>query len=580
MQSLYLKRCFEKFALGLLMVCLFVPSQAQATQTSTLPVTDTPQQDFSNHNPLLVRAGITSALEMGKLGNMSFRDAPGMKAFYESRGYEPIWTKKSFSKKQNKNIEPMLKIFENSWTHGLNPNHYNIDKIRELMSTAKGVQKFQLDLTISDAIIRYGKDISAMRVDPKKIGQRSRYWRQPLRGIDILDYVSNHDSKTTALENMSPRGKLYKKLQKELIQLYKTPKDKGRKTKVKIDKAIIPNTTKDAVLQVRRRMGFEADKNKDGHYYYDDQLAQAVMAFQKSHGLKPDGIVGVQTAKLMNITRQDKINQVLANLERLRWVEQNKPNRYIMVNVPSATLWAVENEKVVMEMPVVVGRPERPTNIFSTKVSGIRYNPTWTVPPTIKKDDYLPKLRQNPYYLSDRGIELKSGNQTIDPGLIDWKAKTWSEVNAMRMVQGPGSKNPLGRVRFLMDNPFNIYLHDTPTKHYFKRANRAQSSGCVRLERPIELADFVLGPNQGWSTEKRDKILKTGKLTEIYAQSPLPVYILYQTVWLGDREQIIYGADIYDHDRTLIKALSAIDGVATPSKDAQTKTANLTKDKK
>ena len=120
----YFKRCFEKFALALLMACLFVSSQAQATQTSTLPAADTPPQEFASHNPLLVRAGITSALEMGKLGSMSFRDAPGMKAFYESRGYEPIWTKKSFSKKSN--IEPMLEIFENSWTHGLNPNHYNI----------------------------------------------------------------------------------------------------------------------------------------------------------------------------------------------------------------------------------------------------------------------------------------------------------------------------------------------------------------------------------------------------------------------------------------------------------------------
>lgn len=275
----------------------------------------------------------------------------------------------------------------------------------------------------------------------------------------------------------------------------------------------------------------------------------------------------------MNLSNKKKLKQVLTNLERLRWVEQNKPNRYIMVNVPSATLWAVEGGEVKIEMPVVVGRPDRATNIFTTQVDGIRFNPTWTVPPTIKKDDYLPKLRKNPYYLSDRGIEIMKGNKTIDPGLIDWKNKTWSEVNAMRMVKGSGANNPLGVVRFLMNNPFNIYLHDTPNKKYFSRADRALSSGCVRLERPVELADFVLKNKEGWTQEKRKEILKAGKMRDIYMKEELPVYILYQTVWLGDNNQIIYGADIYGHDDTLMKALKEIDGIAQPVKEKSTQTA-------
>lgn len=156
------------------------------------------------------------------------------------------------------------------------------------------------------------------------------------------------------------------------------------------------------------------------------------------------------------------------------------------------------------------------------------------------------------------------GGQSIDPGTIDWQNKTWAEVNAMRMVQGSSNTNPLGRVRFLMNNPFNIYLHDTTTKSYFKRADRALSSGCIRLKKPIELSDFVLQPNADWSAEKRDAILKKGKMREVYAQEPLPVYILYQTVWLGARDQIIYGADIYGHDAKLLKALSQLDGMAKP----------------
>ncbi len=557
----------------IILIGLFCVSSIAAAQGKTLQ-SEIDQNSLSVESPTLISAGIMSALEGGSLNNLKFYDAPGMKAFYESRGSEPVWIQNSFF--GQKKTKAILSVLENSWTHGLNPNQYHTNEIRQLMDEAKGADRFQLDLVISDALVRYGRDMSAMRVNPKRIGQRSRYWRTPLRGIDILDYVAGSSDVKSAMQNMAPKGKLYKKLQEELNRLYQTPAtEKGESFKVNVKGLIRPGANNKAVLRIRNRMGYKAESAPQGAYYYDDELARAVMAFQKSHSLKPDGIVGRQTVKLMNITREDKINQVLANLERLRWVEQSKPNRYIMVNVPSATLWAVENEKVKIEMPVVVGRPKRPTNIFSTQVTGIRYNPTWTVPPTIKRDDYLPKLRENPYYLSDRGIELVEDGMTVDPGEIDWNSKTWSEVNAMRMIQGSGRGNPLGQVRFLMNNPFNIYLHDTTTKSYFKRSNRALSSGCIRLEKPIELADFVLSPNPDWSSSKRDSILQRGKLREIRAQEPLPVYILYQTVWLGERNQIIYGADIYGHDTRLIKALLEIDGVAVPTAPKSTKTAQI-----
>ncbi len=571
--------CLKQFTIVacFLFVSLWGTSSQSMAQTNVNSIKDkaiTQEKLLPESSSLVVRASLTSALEVGRINDLKFYDAPGMKAFYESRGYEPVWIKNSLFGKQKTNS--ILKALENSWTHGLNPNQYHVVEIRQLMDEVKGKDRFQLDLVLSDALVRYGRDMSAMRVNPKAIGQRSRYWRKPLRAIDVLDHVSSQTDVTAAMKSLEPKGQLYKRLQEELNTLYQTTTPQEKESMVHINGIVRPGAHKKSVLSIRNRMGFNADNAPQGAYYYDDQLASAVMAFQKSHGLKPDGIVGRQTVKLMNITREDKINQVLANLERLRWVEQNKPNRYIMVNVPSATLWAVEDEEVKLEMPVVVGRPKRPTNIFSTQVTGIRYNPTWTVPPTIKRDDYLPKLRKDPYYLSDRGIELMEGGQTIDPGQIDWKSKTWGEVNAMRMVQGSGRTNPLGRVRFLMNNPFNIYLHDTTTKSYFKRADRALSSGCIRLEKPIELADFVLNPNDNWSPERRDEILNRGKLKEVYAQKPLPVYILYQTVWLGEHNQIVYGADIYGHDTTLIKALSEIDGVAIPvAADEATKTAQV-----
>ncbi|MCI5060048.1 MAG: L,D-transpeptidase family protein [Alphaproteobacteria bacterium] len=510
-------------------------------------------------NPLLIQVGMTQALETGKMGAHKFYDTPGMKAFYEARGHKVAWLESSFFRARK--AETLLKTFENSWTHGLNPNHYHVEEIRRLMREAKGARRYELELLLSDALVRYGRDLTGMRVPPRKIGQKSKYWRQPLRGIDVLQHVAEASSARDALKSMAPQGNLYKKLREELIRLYKTPLDDASMRPVSLKGLIRPGDSHKAVARIRERMGYNSNNASQGAYYYDDNLAQAVMAFQKAHGLKADAIIGPHTVKLMNMTREDRIHQVLVNLERLRWMEPARPERYVIVNVPSATLWAMEGGQVRLEMPVVVGRKKRPTKSFTTTITGIRYNPTWTVPPTIKKEDYLPKLQEDPYYLADRGIELMDGKMSVDPGQIDWANKTWEEVNAMRMVQGSGRTNPLGLVRVIMSNPYNIYLHDTPKKSQFALTNRAFSSGCVRMERALDLADFVLEPNDNWSPERRDAVLTKGKMTDIWAHEPMPVYIVYNTVWLGDRGQVVYGSDLYGHDRILLQALRDIGSV-------------------
>lgn len=505
-------------------------------------------------SPMMMQAGMAQALEAGAVGSIKFIDKPGMEAFYAARGYEPAWIETSFFG-ANK-VDAILSTFNDAWKHGLNPKAYNISKISELSGSKATEDRFQLELIITDALVRYGRDLTGMRINPRDIGQRAKYWRQPLRGIDILDHVSNASGVQSALKSLAPQGELYKKLQRELVKLYKTPEQSSQFKSVSMKGILRPGEGNKAVATIRERMGFSAQDAVEGAYVYDDRLVKAVQAFQKGSGLKPDGIIGPHTIKLMNITRQERINQVLVNLERLRWVEPQKPERYVMVNVPSATLWAVGSGRVVMEMPVVVGRKKRPTNIFTTTITGIRFNPTWTVPPTIKKDDYLPKLQENPYYLSDRGIEISQEGETLDPGMVDWTSMTQDDVWAYKMVQGSGNANPLGRMRVIMNNPFNIYLHDTPTKSYFKRTNRALSSGCIRLERPQEFAEFVLEPNDNWSSERKQTVMDSMKQTEIWAHKPLPVYILYQTVWLGENGQIIYGNDLYGHDRELLAVLN------------------------
>lgn len=518
--------------------------------------------------------GILGIIESGHVGDVSLRDKNSLKEFYETKNFKPVWVNDSlFSQlsSSKKRPEEILNILKNSWKHGLNPKKYNVAVISSLLSeeaaakpfTGNSIDKESLDVLISDAIIGYGQDITGMRVDAREVGLSSRYWRKPMTGIDVLNQIYNSYDAAQELKNLAPKGALYKAIQLELERLYRAPIS-AEETKVIVDGVLRPGQSRKSVLSLRKRMGFDADASVSENFIYDDGLAQSVMAFQKAHGLKPDGIIGSQTLSVMNKTRDDRINQALVNLERLRWLNQEKPEKYIVVNVPAAKLWAIEDGEIAFDMKVIVGRYKRQTNIFNTEITGVRFNPTWTVPPTIKEEDFLPKLQNDPMYLADRGIEVMQGGGTLDPTTVDWTEVSYNDLNGIQMVQQPGSNNPLGKIRVFMSNPYNIYLHDTNHHNYFDRANRALSSGCIRMEDAPKIAYFIMKNNKGWSEDKMERILASGKKTDVSADVHVPVYLLYQTIWFGDNGQLVYGHDIYDRDIILRRALNDIDGVGYP----------------
>ncbi len=258
-----------------------------------------------------------------------------------------------------------------------------------------------------------------------------------------------------------------------------------------------------------------------------------------------------------------KINQLTVNMERLRQLPDEAPERFIVVNIPSATLWAIDGGKVQFEMPVIVGRKSRPTSDFITEISGVRFNPTWTIPPTIMRKDILPNLRNNPNYLAGKGIELYDGYSTdaltLNPAFIDWNNITLSELYSFRMVQLAGKNNPLGDIRILMPNEHSIYLHDSNEKWLFSRGKRALSSGCIRMQDPEKVANFVLKKHAGWSDKSMRKIFSNQKTKEVYISEKIPVYLLYHTVWIDGDGEIIYGDDVYLRDKVSPQLLEKLD---------------------
>jgi murein L,D-transpeptidase YcbB/YkuD len=548
------------------------PSHA-STQFAFPKMDDVPEKDQSS---FIYNVVMNTALATGSLLSHEFSDVDTMKAFYSARDNFPIWAKDDPSQEVARGA---LAVLENSWTHGLNPNHYNVSKIRNLIDRPFKIQKAQLELLLTDSVMRYGSDMTRMRADAKKIRQEVEYWREPVPTDVLLRNLSVEERPHEALRGLEPKNELYAALRTELIRLSGMTTSFDHLLPIDFKSPyFFPGKDHKDVAKLRQRMGLKHDPSKGSKYIYDDALVASVKRFQKDHGVEPDGIIGPQTLSLLNHTVESKMQQVIANMERIRWEKQDMPDRYIEVNIPSQTLVAVDHGQIEHRMDVVVGMRWRQTKVFESEVTGVRLNPTWTVPLRLKMEDFLPKLRKDANYLADKQIELIKGYgrnaEKLDPKTINWKKVGWREMGEMRMVQVPGDHNALGRVRILMPNKYNIYLHDTNHKELFARQSRTLSSGCVRLSDPEKIAHFVLKGTEGWSEAKMREILDTGEKTDLDAARKFPTYIRYYTMWLDENGKLIYGADVYRRDARLVKALTELDGYRLP-RPAETRTLSL-----
>ncbi len=516
--------------------------------------------------PLIAVAGLSLSAPVFSQPQMLMSGIPGaekfykpqeMVSFYSNPSMTPIWVRGTGSFQPR--IEGVLKILEESWTHGLNPDKYRLEEIKALSKRLNASNKMQLDMLITDAVLRYVHDLTGMRGSSP--GEKQiKYWRQPLETAQVLKLVSGSGDPVAQIRNLEPGYALYDKLREELIRLASMPASASKPSAIRGN--LKPGSHYAQIPAIRAKIGLPAASAND--QFYDDRLGTAVMGLQKSYGLEADGVIGPKTIELINITNEDKIWQIIANMERLRWIDQSRPDRYVLVNIPSANLWAVDDGEVKLEMPVIVGKTARPTYSFKTEITGIRFNPNWTVPPTIKSKDFLPLLQQNPNALNEKGIRLVANGRTIDPNAVDWNTISSRQLHSLSMVQNPGDDNPLGKVRVIMENPYNIYLHDTNHRDLFEQSERNLSSGCIRLSQPQKLADFILSHNGGWDEEKTAKAIESGRMRDIQVDQPIPVFITYQTIWLDTDGRLVYGRDVYGQDKKLADMLKKANDARLP----------------
>jgi murein L,D-transpeptidase YcbB/YkuD len=294
-------------------------------------------------------------------------------------------------------------------------------------------------------------------------------------------------------------------------------------------------TSSPAIAIIKKRLQITGDlAGNDTSQLFNDSLEVAVKIFQERHGYKPDGVIGANVIKEMNVPAMVRLKQILLNMERMRWTPIIHEGNLIVVNIPEFILHVYEGKKEAFNMAVVVGKESNNTMMFNGDLSTVVFSPYWNVPPSIVQKEILPAMERNPGYLESQNMEM-TGNEGGLPSIR----------------QRPGVGNALGKVKFLFPNSFNIYFHDTPSKSLFSRDKRAFSHGCIRLSDPEKMANYVLRNQPEWTPEKISEAMNAGTEKHVRVKDPIPVIITYYTAWVDEQGRMNFREDIYGHDQKI-----------------------------
>jgi murein L,D-transpeptidase YcbB/YkuD len=490
---------------------------------------------------------------------------------YANKNHRPLWIDAMLRLER---AEALAEAIGRAGEDGLDPLDYHLEAIIELLadvceqSSAAGPASISperwadLDLILTDAFLLYGSHLAAGRVNPETLHTD---WKINPIAVDLLpslEHAASTGDIDAALQKLRPAHNGYSTLRNALARLRGLAAAKGWPM-LDASQTLRPGDRGAAVGNLGQRLAATGDIEENGpgtdSFIFDAGIESAVRRFQRRNGLKVDGIVGGDTYGMLNVPVEQRIRQVVLNLERWRWLPHDLGTRYILVNTADFSLKAVEKGRIELQMRVVVGRPARRSPVFSASMTYLVLNPFWNVPTTIAVEDILPELQKDVSYLAPRGIRVFQNwdldAPEIDPTTVDWQAYHANRF-PFRLRQDPGPYNALGRIKFMFPNPFAVYLHDTPDRSLFKQTQRDFSSGCIRVESPAPLADFVLSGNQCWPPEALSEAIEKGDRRTIRLKRPVRVHLLYMTAWADEAGVIQFRSDIYDRDRDLDRALN------------------------
>jgi L,D-transpeptidase YcbB len=301
-----------------------------------------------------------------------------------------------------------------------------------------------------------------------------------------------------------------------------------------------------SAMRARLAVSGDIDPNAVGNDIYDSYVEAAVRRFQARHGLTVDGVVRAETLAEMNVPAPVRLAQLKINVGRLRTLAANLSPRYVVCNIPAARIEAIENGAAVSRHTAVAGKPDRPSPEINSKIIQINFNPYWTVPPSIVQKDLIPKMQDQPDYLTSNHIRIFDGRHNeLDPSQINWYSE---DATHYSFKQDPGSFNSLGSIRINFPSPYGVYMHDTPLKNLFGDDFRFHSSGCVRVQNVRQLVAWLLEDTHGWSLEDIDRVIKSGEQKNVDLKKPVPLHWVYVTGWATPDGVVQFREDIYGKD--------------------------------
>ncbi|ABL66147.1 L,D-transpeptidase family protein [Chlorobium phaeobacteroides] len=474
--------------------------------------------------------------------------------FYTAREFKPVWTKQTMAAE-------LISAIDKAEQHGLIPADYHSTEIRYFSENPPLTPQLQAryDLLLSDAFLTLAYHLRFGKVLPESLDPDWNVNRTLAKSaLEFrLQQAIAAERIAGLLDELSPRHPGYERMKKGLAH-YRVIVKTGGWQKVTEGKKIKEGDRDNRVRQIRRRLQESGDlvfRSADTSRVFSKAMADAVVRFQKRNGLSVDGAAGAETIREMNISAAERIEQIRINMERYRWFIGDLEQRAVLVNIPGFTLQYIDNGQPRWETRVIVGKTGRETPLFKADMQYIVFNPQWVIPPTILAKDALPGIRKSRSYLYSRNLKVIDRNgRVVDPATVNWSQYTAANL-PYRLQQTAGDHGSLGRIKFMLPNKHIVYLHDTPHKELFQKSTRNFSSGCIRVQNPLELAELVLQDSVKWNSDAINAAIKTGKTSNVNLPKHIPVYLLYLTAFPQD-DAIHFRGDVYNRDNDVLKALN------------------------
>lgn len=474
---------------------------------------------------------------------------------YEKYNYQLIWTNPD-------SVKQLIDAIKNSYYDGLTSEDYHLSLIQQLQETATRsdpAKQAKLDLILTDSLVRLGYHLLFGKVDPESLDSSWNMSRKLELGpiLMVSSAAIDKGNITRLIDSFRPQIGFYQGLKQALANYLKI-RAKGGWPQIPAGEKLKSGMTSPRVIIIRQRLVVTTDMPATNmeSTLFDDDVETSIKKFQLRHGIEADGIVGKVTLAAMNVPVQARIDQLRVNLDRARWISHDLPKEFVMVDIAGFNVKYISGGNEIWKTRAMVGTTYRKTPVFRDQIRYIEFNPTWTIPPTILRKDSLPKIKRDPETLrKENMVVLNQQGSSIDPTTIDWSQYP-DKVFPYLIRQQPGPKNALGRVKFMFPNKHNVYLHDTPNKSGFNRAERTFSSGCIRIEDPLYFAELLLADKPGWDREKINAAVESRKTIRINLTKPLTVMLLYWTAEVDNEYRVVFNQDIYNRDSTVLAGLN------------------------